>query len=295
VRRHGAFTLIEVLAAVFLTAVVMTIAITFFVDLSDATDAAAAKTRQGRNAMAVLDRLALDLEGAYLRVKAPEEDPLFHPWVFVGEGHHGEVGADRVRFLTRNHRPRNPLDHGSDLALVTWMLEPADGAPGYELLRAARGGLPEPPANEFPSADDDLFMVVAEAVSHFGLRFRNDAGEWLEEWDSLQLEQSGQLPRAVEMEIGFLKEATIEDELGDFGSFDVESNDSPVYKRHVLIPMRPVDIEALLAKAQNREPTSDQDQDQDQDEEFPEDDLQDEAADHVPPGGREEVVSGIAP
>ena len=38
--RIAAFTLIEVLAAVFLTALVMSVAISFFVNLSDSTDAA---------------------------------------------------------------------------------------------------------------------------------------------------------------------------------------------------------------------------------------------------------------
>ena len=37
---RAAFTLIEVLAAVFLTALVMSVAISFFVNLSDSTDAA---------------------------------------------------------------------------------------------------------------------------------------------------------------------------------------------------------------------------------------------------------------
>ena len=47
-RRDHAFTLVEVLAAVFLTSVVMTVAISLYVNISDATDAAAAKSRRSR-------------------------------------------------------------------------------------------------------------------------------------------------------------------------------------------------------------------------------------------------------
>ena len=95
-RRHQGFTLIEVLAAVFLTAVVMTIAITFFTDLSDATDAATRKARRGRQALAVVDRVARDLEAAYLRTKPEEVDPLFHPWFFVGTNRTGRETVPTV-------------------------------------------------------------------------------------------------------------------------------------------------------------------------------------------------------
>lgn len=251
------FTLIEVLAAVFLTAIAMTVAIGFFVNLSDSTDAAALKARQGRLALAVVDRIARDLEGAYLLSKPAEVDPLAHPWIFIGESQQLDAGSDRLRFITRNHRPRNALDHGSDLALVTYMLHPSDGAQGFELLRAVSPGLPEELERDFPSASDERFMVVAERVNHFAMRFLSPDGEWGDEWDSSQLEQSSDLPLAVEVEIAHLPPAPpgseADDAFGeDFAATDPEDDKSLVYMRRVRLPMRPIDLAKLLEEVDNQ-------------------------------------------
>ena len=249
---RAAFTLIEVMAAVFLTAVAMTVAIAFFVNLSDSTDAAAQKARQGRQALAVLDRVARDLEGAYLLSKPPELDPLLHPWIFVAESQLGDSASDRVLFVTRSHRPRNPLDHGSDLAVVTYLLHPAQDAPGFDLLRAVSPGLPEDQNGEFPSASDERFMVVAENVDHFGLRFMSADFEWYEAWDSTQLEQSAALPRAAEIAIAYLPELPPEaDAESDFGRIDLEEGETPVYMRRIRLPMKAVDLNSMLSTVQS--------------------------------------------
>ena len=267
-RRVQGFTLIEVLAAVFLTALVMTVAITFFVDLSDATDAATHKARRGRQALAVVDRVARDMEAAYLRAKPDDVDPLYHPWFFVATSTAGDDGASRVQLITRNHRPRNALDHGADVALVTWMLEPAENGPGYELLRAVEPGLPRGQPGEFLSADDERFMLVAEGVESFSMRFMGEEREWLEEWDSSLLEQSSQLPRAAEIQIAYLDELrAARSDFDDFG-FGEEPSDPERYVRHVLIPMRPVDVDAILedhlAAIDGQQPSND-DPDEDED------------------------------
>ena len=167
------FTLIEVVAAIFLTSIVLTVAIGFFVSLSHSTEAATNRTREGRYAVAALDRLARDLEGAYLLVAPEGEDPFFHEWQFLAESHIDPDGADRVKFVTRNHRPRNSRDHGSDIAVVTYLLRAADEEPGYELVRAVEPGLPQDFDRDFRPADDELFMVVAERIDRFSMRFLN--------------------------------------------------------------------------------------------------------------------------
>ena len=251
--RASGFTLIEVLAAVFLTAVVMTVAIAFFVNLSDSTDAAAQKARQGRLALAIVDRIARDLEGAYLLSAPVGVDPLFHPWAFIAQSREGDAASDRVHFITRNHRPRNLLDHGSDLAVVTYLLDPAEDGPGFELLRAVRPGIPDEAEHDFLPADDDLFMVVAEHIARFGLRFIAEGSELLDDWDSTQLEQSGQLPVAVEIELAFLDldPNALHDDADDFDALDPIEDDETgeTYTRRVLLPMRAIDLAAMLEEA----------------------------------------------
>ncbi len=250
--RRSGFTLIEVLAAVFLTAVVMTVAIAFFVTLSDSTDAAARKARQGRLALAVVDRIARDLEGAYLLTAPRGVDPLFHPWIFIAQNEEGESASDRVQFVTRSHRPRNPLGHGSDLAVITYLLHPADDALGFELLRAVRPGVPDEAEHDFLPAGDELFMVVAEHIDHFGLRFMSEDFEWHDEWDSSQLEQAGELPRAAEIEVAFLDvnpdDLEAADGLGGLGLSEGEG-ETTRYTRRVALPMQAIDLAAMLDQA----------------------------------------------
>lgn len=247
---RAAFTLIEVLAAVFLTAIVMSVAIAFSVNLNDASEAAAAKARQGRHALAILDRVARDLEGAYLISKPRDTDPLLHRWIFVAESQEGDEASDRLQFVTRSYRPPNPLDHGSDLAVVTYLLHRAEDAPGFDLLRSISPGLSTDSPGEFPLASDERFMVMAEGVDHFGIRFMSADFEWFDAWDSTQLAQSGGLPRAAAIEVAFLPEQPPDaDPFEDFGRIDSEAGDTPLYTSQIRLPMEAIDLNAILTSS----------------------------------------------
>lgn len=244
---RAAFTLIEVLAAVFLTSLVMSVAISFFVNLSDSTDAAAQKTRQARQALAVLDRVARDLEGAYLLSNSSTLNAPSQPWSFVAESEVGDSASDRVRFVSRSYRPRNRLDHGSDLAVISYVLDSADDAAGFDLLRSVSPGLPSNAVEEFESDADESFMVVAERIQHFGLYFMSGDFEWHETWDSTQVEQSSALPRAAKIEIAYLP--TQASGADDFDPIDLEEGEMQIYTRQVRLPMQAIDLAAILAKA----------------------------------------------
>jgi prepilin-type N-terminal cleavage/methylation domain-containing protein len=95
-RRNG-FTLIEVLAVVFLTAILFGAAVNYYVELSTRSNHAAETTRQWRHATALLDRVAADLERAYLVRKPEERDPLDHPWLFLAETRYAEEGGRAIR------------------------------------------------------------------------------------------------------------------------------------------------------------------------------------------------------
>lgn len=282
-RISAGFTLIEVLAAVFLTSVVISVALAFFVNLSRSTEAAAATTQEARRAFAVLDRVARDLEGAYLLVKPPALDPLAHPWIFRAESSVSTEGADRIMFTSRNYRPRNPTAHGSDLGVVTYMLHANQAGDGYDLLRSITPGLPELFEREFPSVEDEGLMLVAEDLSLFGVRFLTAAGEWQDVWDSSLIEESSMLPRAAEIEVAFVK-AREPDEglaLDDFSFADGgNEGDSERFLRRVAIPMRAVDLEAMLDEGK-----ADQDAAaaEDEEDEYSEEDEEEEGDERIDP------------
>jgi len=225
--RAGGFTLIEVMGAVLLTAVVVTGATAFYLRLSDAAERARGHTAQGRHASAVLDRLARDLEGAFLVVKPEEQDPLEHPWLFLAEERRGSDGADRLKWVVRNHRSARVDGPSSGLALVSWELVPTDDE-AFELWRRARLSLPEGLDRRF---DDEGGAVVAENVASFGVSLMTEDGEWVSTWDSSTIANSSQLPLAAEIRLA----------LRDGGPGEEASG--PLFTRRVLLPLRPLDLQ----------------------------------------------------
>lgn len=225
------FTLIEVLAVILLTSLVLGMALDFYVDLSNQGTQASAGTRTWRRSLAVVDRVSSDLQRAFLLVKPTERDWLSHPWVFMGERGHSESGADRIKFPTRRTPQHGTKGPTQDLGYVAYVLLPAVDREGYELLRWSRSGLPEGLDRDLPDPQD--MQVVAEEIADFGVQFLDESGEWWDEWDSSQLRHSNELPSAAKIHLTFL---------------DTETFEAPSIERRVNLPMVPVDLEALVER-----------------------------------------------
>ena len=237
--RGDGFTLIEVLAVVALVGSVFFVAMNFYTDLSRASTRAADHTREIRRATAILDRVARDFEHTFLMVKPPEADPLTHPWLFLGESHFGSVGADHVKFTTRNHDPSRASGHESDLALVSYVTD-RDIDDRIAVYRWSSPQLPESLDRSFPSPDDPSSMLLADGLDHFGVLFLDGVGEPVDEWDSTTLVASGEIPAAVEIQVA----------VADLDA--LEPADPTVYRRRVTLPVRPLDLQAILDAAAGR-------------------------------------------
>jgi type II secretory pathway component PulJ len=236
----GGFTLIEVLAVLFLTALVLGVALNFFIDLSNQSALATESTRELRRATSLLDRIARDLERTLLVRKEKDADPLAHPWIFLAEPRLSETGADRLKFMLRADPPRTVEGPASDLATVAYTLERSEEGHGFELHRWSSPQLPERLDRSFPPADDPASLRVADGIAHFGVRFLGESGEWVDRWDSSQLVESSELPFAVEVEVALLP-----------ADPEAEAPAEPaLYSRRVLLPMRPLDLVALLDPTQ---------------------------------------------
>lgn len=238
-RPAAGFTLIEVLAVVLLTSLVMGIALDFYTDLTKASNRATEHTRELRRATAILDRVARDLQGAIMIVKPPELDPNFHPWIFVAEARDSQLGSDHVKFVTRANRPRSQKAHESDLAVVAYMArETEDGT--LQLLRWT-SPLPEYADRDFPFEDDPGITLLADGIDAFGMHFLDDEAEWSETWDSTLLLDSSELPLAVDVQVSIANEAA-----RDVDELAFEDDDANVHSRIVVLPLRPLDLQALL-------------------------------------------------
>lgn len=226
----------EVLAAVFLTSMVIGVAVAFYLNLSDASTRARERLRSALHATAILDRIARDIEGTSLLVKPDSVDPLSHPWFFLAESQYGAGGADRIKFITRSQSPRVTAYHVSDLALVAYFLVTDDGI-GYRLHRWVSPGLPLDFDPTFPSADDERSLLLADGIGSFSLLFLNEDGEWEAEWDSSLLAHSSEIPQAVEIKLSLLEDA----------SPDLDPEDIAYFTRRVPLPLRPLDLAQIVA------------------------------------------------
>ena len=120
--------------------------------------------------------------------------------------------------------------------MVAFVLRESEDTEGYELLRWSSPSLPESLDRDFPLEGDPDALILAKGIHHFALRFLDEAGEWVSEWDSSQLLDSSALPLVVEIEVAM---APLDDRLP-------EEAEELIYRRRVFLPVRPLDLETLL-------------------------------------------------
>lgn len=280
--RRG-FTLLEMLAVVLLTGVVLTAVVNFYINLTRANRAALELVRGDRRSVAILDRVARDLEGAVLLKKPPELDPLAHPWLFLAEGE-DELGATRLKFASRSRLPRASALRESDFEVVAyWLDEREDGS--LDLVRWSHPHLPEGLDRSFPPADDPAAMVLAHGVAYFGVRLQGESGEWVGAWDSSQVVESSELPLAAEISLALLPET----EDGELREPDPLAADEPldVAVRRVLLPLRPLDLAKQL-DLEGAASADDEDDEDEEDEDVDDEELAGEA------GGDDEACMTVA-
>lgn len=248
---HGGFTLIEVLSAVVLSSIVIATAVAFQINLGNAMKSSRERLRTERHAVALLDRIARDLRGAYFITPSEGGDQRAHPWVFRTEQHFGtdDSPADALKFVTRNYVSPGLDEHSSDLAVVAYYLSPMPDAPAFELVRWRSTHMPIAYEPDFPELDDPDVQVMGEGIAMFGITLIDDTGAELPFWDGVRLGSRAGLPNAVRLEIVMadpvaLEEARFEAEPGDDfePEIDFDSGEAHrIFSKLVVLPLRPLD------------------------------------------------------
>lgn len=245
--KRAGFTLLEMMAVVVLTGIVLTAAVRFYIQLSTANRAALELVRGERRTVAIQDRVARDLERSVL-LKRPQdvEDPLAFPWLFLADTE-GTFGATRLKFMTRGRLPRGAAPESDFEQVAYWLEEREDGS--RDLLRWSHPHLPERLDREFPASDDPAVAVLAHGVAEFGVRLVGETGERVAAWDSSQLVASSELPFGAELtlilyaenEDGSLKQ---EDSRG-VEALAADEQELPT-SRFVFFRIPPIDLQAQL-------------------------------------------------
>lgn len=183
---HSGFTLIEVVVAIGILAVVMTIVYGAFSRSMDVTRETAEVTDRVRQVQIVTERLVDELSAAYWFDEKRGR--------FVGTkdtASPDDTRLDRLEWTTFAHRRYVGDQPESDVAEVTYRVEPAPGASAGRLVRDERINLLADGA--WAAHTDEL----ADGVAEFRLRYLR-GGDWADAWDAASAQPNG-LPDAVEV------------------------------------------------------------------------------------------------
>lgn len=173
------FTLIEVLVAISLLAIVLTSVYGIFSSVSATKVRLDSDSAEYHLARVVFDRLGRELRGAYYR--RGDQSTLFR----------GGVNAQGEAFLELTTTAVTPLSAtGTGIAEVRYRL--AADSESIESRKVLLRG--ERPRQSATIAVDDRMMRLAPDVASLSLRFHSN-GNWKDEWDA---RQDG-LPQLVEI------------------------------------------------------------------------------------------------
>lgn len=223
-RRRGAFTLLELVVGVAMTAVVAVSLVTAMSITFRARDSARNQTNAAREATIAMDVIEQEFAG----VLAPREGSLL-AGAFVGtDSGAPDAPADVVEFYALGRDAGAPID------------DPFAEGPRWVQLSLGADARGRPALVR--RVDRNLLATIQEepepevlltGVTSLGLRYY-DGFEWLEDWDSTLTGHS--LPLAVEVTI----------EMDDASLQDPEEP----YRLVQIIPLACADPEAILAAAE---------------------------------------------
>lgn len=183
------FSLLEVLVAVAVMAMISTLIFTAFSSLKRSKEGIGRVSERYREGRMALGRISRELQSAYLSKQLPIDQSLIvGQTVFLGEP---GAPADRVDFAAFVHRRLDRDAHESDQAEVSYFGLESPQEPGrIDLIR-----------REAPRIDDEpkeggRAQVLATDIDLFDLQYLDPlTGLWTERWDSTEaVRQLDRLP-----------------------------------------------------------------------------------------------------
>jgi prepilin-type N-terminal cleavage/methylation domain-containing protein len=239
--RQEAFTLLEMLIAIAITAMLIAVAVQAHLGIRRAQARAEAGLRRDHTAEILLDRIERELLGTVLLVKHEDEERLGHPFVFIGrDGSEGERDADDLHFVTRTPARVGLGQPAAGLVLVSYGARESDDF-GLVLLRE-ESPLPRRLEARVGLSEGE---VVADELARFDVRYLGEeSAEWTDRWDSTSVATPDALPSRLEIVV----------QLHEW-SADGEAVEGREHTRSIALPVRPIDLEQeRAARAVGDEP-----------------------------------------
>jgi len=203
-RDTAGFTLLEILVAVGIAALLIVTAVRSYVDITRAQQRVADTSGRDRVAELALDRMERELVGSVLVVR-PKETPLEkHPWLFLGvDGVREARDADGMMFVTETPAGAAGAVALEDSRVIAYQIGPGE-LPEELYVYRSEVPLPKGLEKQLPALSGE---PVLRGVVQFGLSFRDDkTGAAAPAWDSTAGSQENRLPDAVELKLQLYSE-----------------------------------------------------------------------------------------
>jgi general secretion pathway protein J len=192
--RARGFTLLEVMIAASLTAVIGVLVAGSFQRAAAARDIAEAQEQRFTGARLALTRMAREVSQAFLSDQFDARRFRERPTVFRGKDRGDE---DELLFATMSHVRLQRDVKESDQAVVEYTVDRDPGNPGERaLFRREKARIDDEPERGGSRA------LVLEHVKGFDVQYWNwQKDEWIREWDSSRSEHSSFLPTRVRFRV----------------------------------------------------------------------------------------------
>jgi general secretion pathway protein J len=200
-REAVAFTLLEILIAMFIFAIVLSTIYTSYTGTFRIVDDTESQTDIYEMARIALERMHEDLESVYIleNPKSSEPEELASPVSeFLGEDKEIEgKSADLLRFVSTAHLIFSEEDKASGTAEIAYYVEEGHEGDGFVLYRSDT-----PPFEEKPE-EGTGGLVLCDSLVSVNFAYYDDEGEVSDKWDSSSDEFKNKIPRMVSILLEF--------------------------------------------------------------------------------------------
>jgi prepilin-type N-terminal cleavage/methylation domain-containing protein len=194
-RQQSGFTLLEILLALAILALVLSSLFGAYSETITATELVEASREVDQAARLTLGQMADDLKSLYQQeVKG---DPKDSPYRFQGGSEEsGEEAVEILNFASTGHLGFDLAGPSMSVNRIAYILKKGgEGERYFRLIRRER------PFADFEGQGEETEVELADNVEELTVTYGDDAGTTFTEWDSASPEHGGRPPRLVRINL----------------------------------------------------------------------------------------------
>ncbi len=202
-KEDSGFTLLEILIATFIFAVVLTTIFTSYTGTFRVVDETESQADIYRMAGIAMQRMVEDLESLYVPkrgINTKSEERILQPLQFLGEDRETEGrSADALRFNSMAHIGLGGQEQGPGASEIGYYVRANDDGEGLVLYRRDRTIFEQ----TSPPGEDAGGLVLCERLASVSFTYYEENGKVRESWDSTSDELRDKIPAMVSISLEF--------------------------------------------------------------------------------------------